>query len=56
MFTTAVQDGCLFSTPSPAFTDYGFFDDGHSDCCEVIVVSTVVLISLIISAVDHLFI
>ena len=50
-----MQDGCLFSTLSPAFIDCGFFDDGHSDCCEVIVVSTVVLISLNISDVDHLF-
>ena len=26
----------LFSTPSPAFTVCRFFDDGHSDQCEVI--------------------
>ena len=26
----------LFSTPSPAFIVSRFFDDGHSDCCEVI--------------------
>ena len=26
----------LFSTPSPAFIIYRFFDDGHSDHCEVI--------------------
>ena len=30
-----VQEGSLFSTPSPAFV-CGFFDDGHSDQCEVV--------------------
>ena len=33
---TTVQEGSLFSTPSPAFTVCGLFDDGHSDRCEVI--------------------
>ena len=28
--------GFLLSRPSPAFTVYRFFDDGHSDQCEVI--------------------
>ena len=28
--------GFPFSTPSPAFVVCGFFDDGHSDRCEVI--------------------
>ena len=30
-----MQECSLFSTPSPAFV-CGFFDDGHSDWCEVI--------------------
>ena len=29
-------EGFLFSTPSPAFVACGFFDDGHSDECELI--------------------
>ena len=28
--------GSLFSTPSPAFIVCKFFDDGHSDWCEMI--------------------
>ena len=35
-FPPTVQQGTLFSTPSPAFTVCRFFDDGHSDWCEVI--------------------
>ena len=31
-----VQEGSLFSTPSPAFVVCRLFDDGHSDRCEVI--------------------
>ena len=31
-----MQEGSLFSTPSPAFTVCRFFDDGNSDWCEVI--------------------
>ena len=31
-----MQEGSLFSTPSPAFIVSRFFDDGHSDWCEVI--------------------
>ena len=31
-----MQEGSLFATPSPAFIVFRFFDDGHSDCCEVI--------------------
>ena len=31
-----MQEGSFFSTPSPAFTVCRFFDDGHSDQCEVI--------------------
>ena len=33
---TTVQEGSLFSTPSLAFIVSRFFDDGHSDQCEVI--------------------
>ena len=35
-FPPTVQEGSLFSTPFPAFVVFGFFDDGHSDQCEVI--------------------
>ena len=33
---TKVQECFLFSTPSPAFIICRLFDDGHSDCREVI--------------------
>ena len=48
-----MQEGSLFSTPSPAFIDCRFFDDGHSDQCEVIV--ALICISLMISDVEHPF-
>ena len=35
-FPPAVQEGSLFSTPSPAFIVCRFSDDAHSDRCEVI--------------------
>ena len=35
-FPPTVQEGSLFSTPSPAFPVCRFFDNGHSDRCEVI--------------------
>ena len=35
-FPPTGQEGSLFSTPSPAFIVCRFFDDGHSDQCEVI--------------------
>ena len=35
-FPPTVLEGSLCSTFSPAFIVYGFFDDGHSDWCEVI--------------------
>ena len=35
-FPPTVQEHSLFSTPSLAFIDCRFFDDGHSDQCEVI--------------------
>ena len=31
-----MQEGSLFSTPSPAFIVCRFFENGHSDWCEVI--------------------
>ena len=31
-----IQEGSLFSTPSPAFIVCRFFDDGHSDQREVV--------------------
>ena len=45
----------LFSIPSPAFIVCRLFDDGHSDCCEVILHWSLVLIFLIISDVEHFF-
>ena len=33
---TTVQEGSLFSTPSPASVVCRFSDDAHSNCCEVI--------------------
>ena len=35
-FLSTVQEGSLFSTPSPAFVACRFFDNGNSDWCEVI--------------------
>ena len=35
-FITRVQKGSVFSTSSPAFIVCRFFDDGHSDRCEMI--------------------
>ena len=51
-FPPTVQEGSLFSTPSPAFIICRFFDDGHSDWCEVM--PHCICISLLISAVEHL--
>ena len=51
-----VQGNSLYSTSSPAFSFYRFFDDGHYDWCEVINTSVVLIcISLIISNVEHFF-
>ena len=36
IFLPTVQEGSLFSTPSPAFIICRLFNDGHSDQCEVI--------------------
>ena len=33
-FPPTVEEGSLFSTPSPAFIVCRLFDDGHSDMCE----------------------
>ena len=35
-FLPTIQEGSLFSKPSPAFIVYRFFDYGHSDLCKVI--------------------
>ena len=51
---TTGQEGSLFSTPSPAFTVCGLFDDGHSGWYEVIPRCSFGCISLIISDVEHL--
>ena len=52
-----MQEGSLFSTPSPAFLVCRFSDVVHSNWCEVIPHCIIVLIciSLIISDVEHLF-
>ena len=36
-FPPAVQEGSLFSTPSPAFIVCRLFDEGHSDQCEEVI-------------------
>ena len=58
-----MQEHSLFSTPSPAFIVFRFFEDGHTDCCEVISNCNFFFfffffffcISLIMSDVEHLF-
>ena len=50
-----MQEGSLFSTPSPAFVVYRFSDDAHSNWCEVIPHCVLIYISLIISDVEQLF-
>ena len=50
-----MQEGSLFSMPSPAFIVCRLFDDGHSDRCEVIPHCGFDCISLIMSNVEHLF-
>ena len=52
-YTPTVWEGSLFTTPFPAFIVSRFFDDGHSDQHEVIVV--LICVSLIISDIEHLF-
>ena len=50
-----MQEGSLFSIPSPAFIVCRLFDDGHSHQCEVISCVVLICISLIMSDVEHLF-
>ena len=50
-----MQEGSLFSTPSPAFVVCRFSDDAHSNWCEVIPHCSFDLHSLIISDVEQLF-
>ena len=50
-----MQEGSLSSTLFPAFIVCGFFDDGHSDWCEMIFHCNFVCISLIMSDVEHPF-
>ena len=52
----AMQEGSLFSTPSPAFIVCRLFDDHHSDWCEVISHYDLDLLSQIMSNVECLFI
>ena len=49
------MEGSIFSPPSPEFIVYRHFDDGHSDWCEWYLIIVLTYISLIISAVEHLF-
>ena len=53
-FPPTVQEGYLFSTPSPVFIVCRLFDDGHSDQREVLTHCSSIFISLI-SDVEHLF-
>ena len=51
-----MQEGSLFSTPSPAFVVCRFSDDAYSNWCEVRMdVVVLICISLIISDVEQLF-
>ena len=47
-----MQEGSIFSTPSPAFIVCRFFDDGRCDWCEVIPHCSLICISLMISDVE----
>ena len=50
-----MQEGSLFSTPSPAFIVCRFFDDGHSDQCEVVSHCSFDLCFSNNECVEHLF-
>ena len=50
-----MQEGSVFSTPSPAFFVCRVFDDGHPDWCEMIPHCSFDLHSLMMSDVEHLF-
>ena len=54
-FPPTVQEASFFSTTSAAFIVCIFFDDGHSDLCEVILIVVLICISLIMSSVKNLF-
>ena len=54
-FQPTVQEGSLFSTPSPAFIVCRFVDDGHSDWWEVIPHCSFDLHFSMISDVEHSF-
>ena len=48
-----MQEGSLFSIPSPAFIVCRLFDDGHSNQCDVISHCSFDFHSLIMSDVEH---
>ena len=50
-----VQEGSLFSTPSPAFVICGLINDGHPDWCEVVPHGSFDLHYPIISDVEQSF-
>ena len=50
-----MQEGSLFSIPSPAFIICRLFDGSHSDRCEVIPIVVLICIYLKICDVEHLF-
>ena len=54
-FPSTMEEGSLFSTPSPAFIACRVFDDGHSDWCEMILHCSFDLRSLVVSDVEHPF-
>ena len=54
-FPPTVQEGSLFSTPSPSFILCGHFGDGHSDWCEMIPHCSFDLSFLIMNNAQHLF-
>ena len=53
--TNSVRGFFFSSTLSPAFIVCSFFDNGHSDWCDVIPHVVLVCISLTISDIEHLF-
>ena len=53
---STMQEGFLFSIPSPAFIIYRLFDVGNSDWYEMVSYYSLVCTSLIASNVEHLFV